>query len=121
MASFAPDDPSDVAGRRTFAWVSTTLVLVLSICSYFMRLWARRLSGQRLKADDYLMAVGLLLSLIPAISEYVCKYKSSHFVTKSDLQVLANGLGHHIWNVSKKEKYHFARVRASSTIKDRTD
>jgi hypothetical protein len=73
MDSLAPDDPSDVASRRMFAWVSTTLVLCLSISSYFMRLWARRMSEQQFKADDFLMGVGLLLSFVPAICEYVCK------------------------------------------------
>ena len=82
MISPSPDDSTDVANRRVFAWVSTTLILVLSICSYAIRLWARRLSRQPLKVDDYLMGVGLLLSFIPAVSEYVCKNYQSPFITE---------------------------------------
>jgi hypothetical protein len=65
------DIPSDVANRRMFAWVSTTLVLVLAILSYILRIWARRKSYQPLKWDDYLMGIGLLITFEPAICEYM--------------------------------------------------
>lgn len=106
------DIPSDVANRRMFAWVSTTLVLVLAILSYVLRIWARRKSFQRLGWDDYLMGIGLLITLEPAICEYM--RMETEFPTKM-LQltysvVMANGLGHHLCNVSVEQKYHFARV-----------
>lgn len=73
------DIPSDVAKRRMFAWVSTTLVLVLAIASYALRLLARRKSFQSLKWDDCLMGIGLLITLEPAICEYLCKNAYPHF------------------------------------------
>lgn len=70
-----PDIPSDVANRRLFAWVSTTIVLSLAILSYILRIWARKKSGQQLKWDDWLMGVGLVITTEPAICEYLCKWK----------------------------------------------
>lgn len=66
-----PDIPSDVANRRMFAWVSTTLVLVLAVLSYVLRIWARKKSYQPLRWDDYLMGIGLLITFEPAICEYM--------------------------------------------------
>jgi hypothetical protein len=82
-----PDDPTEVYNRRVFAWCSITIILVLSIVSYILRLWARRKSGQRLKADDWLMGVGLLISFIPAISGYVRKSKLTIFGSKDTTKV----------------------------------
>lgn len=73
------DIPSDVANRRLFAWVSTTLVLALAIVSYVLRLLARKKSFQPLKWDDYLMGIGLLIILEPAICEYLCKNDHPNF------------------------------------------
>jgi hypothetical protein len=69
-----PDIPSDVYNRRIFAWVSTTFVLALAIISYVLRIWARKKSGMQLKWDDWLMGLGLLITVEPAICEYLCKY-----------------------------------------------
>lgn len=69
-----PDIPSDVANRRLFAWVSTTIVLSLAILSYVLRIWARKKSAQSLKWDDWLMGIGLLISTEPAICEYLCRW-----------------------------------------------
>ena len=108
----AHDIPSDVANRRLFAWVSTTLVLVLAISSYVLRIWARKKSFQPLKLDDYLMGIGLLITLEPAICEYMrMEPKPNRRIVLTCLTVMANGLGHHICNVPAKQKYHFARVR----------
>jgi hypothetical protein len=68
-----PDIPSDVANRRLFAWASTTIVLTLAILSYILRIWARRKSGQQLKWDDWLMGAGLIITMEPAICEYLRK------------------------------------------------
>jgi hypothetical protein len=81
MPALPPDDPNDVYNRRAFAYSSTTVVLVLSILSYILRIGARKKSGQPLKADDWLMGVGLFISFLPAISEYVCEYShTSHYI-----------------------------------------
>ncbi len=74
MPALPPDNPTDVYNRRAFAYASTTVVLVLSVISYILRIGARRKSGQKLKWDDWLMGIGLLISFLPAISEYVCQY-----------------------------------------------
>jgi hypothetical protein len=75
MAPTLPlDNPKDVYNRRAFAYAATTVVLVLSILSYAMRIAARRKSGQPLKWDDFLMGIGLFISFLPAISEYVREY-----------------------------------------------
>lgn len=68
------DDPQDVFDRRNFAWASTTVVLVLSIVSYGMRMWARKRSRQPFGWDDWLMGAGLIFSIEPAICQYVCEY-----------------------------------------------
>ena len=68
-----PDIPSDVANRLMFAWVATTIVLALAILSYILRIWARMKSGQQLKWDDWLMGVGLIITMEPAICEYLRK------------------------------------------------
>lgn len=73
-----PDNPAEVYHIRAFAYASTTVVLVLSILSYVLRIGARRKSGQPLKWDDHLMGIGLFISLLPAISEYVCEYLPYH-------------------------------------------
>jgi hypothetical protein len=108
----AHDIPSDVANRRLFAWVSTTLVLALAILSYVLRLWARKRSFQPLKWDDWLMGIGLLITLEPAICEYMrMNTKPNRRILLTCLTVMANGLGRHICNVPAKEKYNFTRVR----------
>ncbi|KAH6683060.1 hypothetical protein B0J14DRAFT_137725 [Halenospora varia] len=89
------DIPSDVANKRMFAWVSTTLILVLATTSYVLRMWARKKSFQQYKWDDYLMGIGLLITFEPAICEYM---------------LMANGLGHHICNVTAQQRYHFLRL-----------
>lgn len=66
------DIPSEVRTRRLFAVISTTIILAFAIISYALRLWARRKSFQKLQADDWLMGVGLLITLEPAICEYLC-------------------------------------------------
>jgi hypothetical protein len=73
MAPLPPDNPDDVYNRRAFALSATTVVLFISIATYVLRIMARKKQAQALKADDWLMGVGLLISFIPAVSEYVCK------------------------------------------------
>lgn len=68
-----PDIPSEVRTRQLFAVISTTVVLSFAILSYILRLWARRRSFQNLQADDWLMGIGLLITLEPAICEYLCR------------------------------------------------
>ena len=74
-AALKPDIPSDVANRRLFAALSTSIVLALAILSYVLRIGARKKSGQKLELDDWLMGLGLLISIEPAICEYLCKCK----------------------------------------------
>ena len=70
-----PDIPHEVQTRRLFAVISTTVVLGFAILSYGLRLWARKRSFQNLSIDDWLMGAGLLITLEPAICEYMCKEK----------------------------------------------
>lgn len=107
-----PDIASDVASRRIFAWVSTTTVLVLAIASYALRLLARRKSFQPLKWDDYLMGLGLMITMEPAICEYLCKnapLRNGNW--RLTWKVMANGLGHHICNVPTAQKNNFGKVK----------
>lgn len=69
-----PDDPTDVHNRQTFAIVPTTIVLFLSILTYALRILARKKTRQELRWDDFLMGIGLVLSIEPAICEFMCKY-----------------------------------------------
>ncbi len=68
-----PDDPTDVFNRQMFALVPTTIMLVLSLGTYALRLVARRKTGQSPRSDDILMGIGLLIFLEPTICEYLCK------------------------------------------------
>jgi hypothetical protein len=73
VTSGPPDIPSQVLSRQLFAIISTSIVLGFAIISYGLRLWARKRSFQKLQMDDYLMGAGLLITLEPAICEYLCK------------------------------------------------
>ncbi|RKU48546.1 hypothetical protein DL546_007390 [Coniochaeta pulveracea] len=90
-----PDDPDDVRRLQTFALVPTIIIMVLSITTYLLRLYCRKKTGQDLGCDDYLMGIGLLISLEPCICEILLVY---------------NGLGHHIWNVPKEQAARFAKI-----------
>jgi hypothetical protein len=68
-----PDIPSEVRSRQLFAVISTTIVLAFAIISYGLRLWARARSFHKLQIDDWLMGAGLLITLEPAICEYLRK------------------------------------------------
>lgn len=59
--------PSDVEGRKASVIIATTLVLVASIVSYALRLWARKLSSQKFMPEDYVMGLALPFSFIPAV------------------------------------------------------
>lgn len=116
-ATGPPDIPSEVASRRIFAVASTTIVLGLAILSYFLRVWARMRSFRKLQADDWLMGAGLLITLEPAICEYLRKYTDDLIPDNNDigiliriLAVLGNGLGHHIWNVTAEQRIRFLKV-----------
>ncbi|KAK9792223.1 putative Integral membrane protein [Seiridium cardinale] len=89
------DDPADVRGRQIFAIVPTTLVLFLSILTYALRILAKRKTRQELGWDDYLMGIGLIISIEPAICEFL---------------LVANGLGHHTCNLSRNEQNRFLRI-----------
>jgi hypothetical protein len=71
-----PDNPDDVYGLRVFALVPTIIIMVLSITTYGLRLFCRKKTGQALWWDDYLMGIGLLISLEPSICEFLCKTSS---------------------------------------------
>ncbi|OIW26036.1 hypothetical protein CONLIGDRAFT_684574 [Coniochaeta ligniaria NRRL 30616] len=91
-----PPDLDDVVyQKQLFALVPTIIIMVLSIATYGLRLFCRKKTGQKIWWDDYLMGVGLLLSLDPAICE---------------LLLLQNGLGHHICNVPPVLAARFAKI-----------
>ena len=50
-----PEIPSEVRTRQLFTVISTTIFLAFATPSYFIRLWARKRSFQklRLQADDW--------------------------------------------------------------------
>jgi hypothetical protein len=69
-----PDIPSDVYNKQMFALVPTLIILVLSIVTYGLRVFCRHKTGQRLGWDDWLMGIGLLISIEPAICEFLCEF-----------------------------------------------
>ncbi|KAI4128728.1 MAG: hypothetical protein LQ347_004059 [Umbilicaria vellea] len=80
----------------------TTVILMLAVASYALRLYARRISGARIWLDDCVIGVGLLLSCIPCICNYVG---------------LRYGFGKHAAEVSAQDletylKYVFAQQMA---------
>jgi hypothetical protein len=82
-----PDDPEDVRRLQAFALVPTVIIMVLSITTYVLRLYCRRKTGQDLGCDDYLMGIGLLISLEPSICETLCKSNDRPSVQTSPLTV----------------------------------
>ena len=76
-ATHPPDDPVELNNARIFVWVTVTLVLVLSILSFAARIWARKKLRQPLLADDWFMALGLLISFLPAACIYLCMLRDS--------------------------------------------
>ncbi|KAH8763669.1 hypothetical protein F5883DRAFT_422658 [Diaporthe sp. PMI_573] len=93
--SCPPDIPEDVYNRQLFGVIPTTVILILSLLTYGLRIVARVKTSQRVGWDDYLMGIGLLLSLEPAICQYL---------------LVANGLGHHLCNLPKAQAARFARI-----------
>ncbi|KAJ0108178.1 hypothetical protein J7T55_000143 [Diaporthe amygdali] len=94
-AACPPDIPEDVFNRQLFGVIPTTIVLVLSLLTYGLRIVARVKTSQRVSWDDYLMGLGLFLSLEPTICQYL---------------LVANGLGHHLCNVPPVQAARFARI-----------
>lgn len=52
-------------------------MLILSLLTYGLRIVARVKTSQRVGWDDYLMGLGLLLSLEPAICQYLREHSVS--------------------------------------------
>jgi hypothetical protein len=73
-----PDIPADVHSRRMFALIPTTVILILSILTYVLRMYCRKKTRQKIGWDDILMGCGLLTSLEPVICEYLCTHRGCH-------------------------------------------
>jgi hypothetical protein len=69
--SCPPDIPEDVYHRQLYGVIPTTITLILSLSTYGLRIVARAKTNQSLRWDDYFMGVGLLISLEPAICQYL--------------------------------------------------
>lgn len=69
-----PDIPEDVYNRQLFGVIPTTIILILSLLTYGLRIVARVRTSQRVGWDDYLMGIGLLISLEPAICQYLREF-----------------------------------------------
>jgi hypothetical protein len=113
-----PDIPQDVYNKQMFALVPTIIILALSIITYGLRIFCRRRTGQYIGWDDWLMGAGLLISIEPAICEFLrkflpyrtCPSASQEQVTDLHPTVLANGLGHHVCNVTPQQAQNFAII-----------
>ena len=109
-----PDDPNVVRQKQLFALVPTIITMILSISTYGLRLLCRHNTAQKLWWDDYLMGIGLLISLEPSICELLCEFNQKHPLHVSrhtdEIPVVQNGLGHHICNVPADQAKRFARV-----------
>jgi hypothetical protein len=73
-SSCPPDIPEDVYNRQLFGVIPTTVIFILSLLTYGLRIVARVKTSQRVGWDGYLMGIGLLLSLEPAICQYLREY-----------------------------------------------
>lgn len=73
-----PDIPEDVYGKQLFGVIPTTIMLILSLLTYGLRIVARVKTSQKVSWDDYLMGLGLLLSLEPSICQYLRELSESH-------------------------------------------
>lgn len=96
-ATCPPDDPDDVRARQLYAFVPTVIIMTLSVTTYLLRLYCRRITGQKFWWDDLLMGLGVFFGLEPAICE---------------LLLVSNGLGHHLCNLSPDMAKQFAVVSA---------
>ncbi|KAI3396244.1 hypothetical protein diail_12388 [Diaporthe ilicicola] len=94
-SSCLPDIPEDVYNKQLFGVVPTTIILVLSLLTYGLRIVSRVNTSQKVGWDDYLMGIGLFLSLEPTICQYL---------------LVANGLGHHLCNVPKDQAARFSKI-----------
>jgi hypothetical protein len=97
---------------------STIIVLVLSNVSYVLRLIARRMQGQKLQADDYIMGLALPFSYIPA----VCMFYGTLAFPRIKIRKLTAfpgltvGLGKHVQQVSASDlkKFNIVSILQSS-------
>lgn len=96
-----------------FAFIATTIILILSILTYALRLYCRKKAGQRIQWDDTLMSCRVLISIETAIRESLRECLPRPHATLevyADLgpSVLQNGLGHHICRVPIEQRKPFA-------------
>jgi len=62
----ALEDPDAVAYNRRIVLASTIVVFVVSNGSYIARLVSRKMTGSRYQVEDWIMAMALPFSYIPA-------------------------------------------------------
>lgn len=62
----AIEDPEAVAYNQRIILASTITVFVLSNGSYVARLYAKKMTGARFQAEDWVMGLALPFSYIPA-------------------------------------------------------
>lgn len=67
------DEMTDVYFRQEIAIIPTTVILILCVLTYGLRIIARLLTKQRIWWDDIFMGFGLILSWEPAICQYLRK------------------------------------------------
>lgn len=56
-------DDLDVQGKRSFVLVSTILLLIISILSFVLRIFANLYTVARIQSEDWFMGVALSFSL----------------------------------------------------------
>lgn len=62
----AIEDPAAVAYNRRVVLATTIVVFLVSNGSYVARLYARKMTGARYQAEDWVMGLALPFSYIPA-------------------------------------------------------
>jgi hypothetical protein len=73
----ALEDADAVAYNRRVILASTIVVFIVSNGSYIARLFARKMSGGRFQAEDWVMGLALPFSYIPA----ACLLYGAYFLT----------------------------------------
>jgi hypothetical protein len=63
--------PADVNELRNFVLVGSTVFTVVSTITMIMRFMARRSGAQSLRADDWLILAGYVISLMPVVCVYI--------------------------------------------------
>lgn len=107
-------DSKEVLHNQHLIIAITTLIEVLGITSYVLRLLARRFSNTALWWDDYVMGIGLVMIYPPSL-------QACHSVSCSQMQLFASlpGLCYYAGKSKRPTADQIFAEKSSSSIRAR--